>query len=248
MGHQNGRSCDQGRTGADFGKFYLFFKGSGLPARLIEDIKLQIQGDLRKFQEARSLALRLTTRKDDSGHDHFYESEEYDEGQDFYDYYADDEQWEYWMDDSWQDDGWSWYDDYENYNAEQEDWSWEPEDGDHGSGEFAEAPWFDQNDSSSAPPASSSTAASEAAASFPVGKGKGKFSCSICGSRWRSASSCPVNGGKKGDGKGGHGSSSKGKGYGFGPSKGYGGYGKNPKGRKGYKGQRQRQVQRQVVS
>ena len=48
-------------------KFYLFFRGSGLPYKFIEDIKLQLQGDLRRYQEARVLALRLITKKDDSG-------------------------------------------------------------------------------------------------------------------------------------------------------------------------------------
>ena len=56
----------------DVAKFYLFFRGSGLPNKFIEDIKLQLQGDLRRFQDARTLALRLITKKDDIGHEAFY--------------------------------------------------------------------------------------------------------------------------------------------------------------------------------
>ena len=62
------------------------------------------------------------------------------------------------------------------------------------------------------------------------GKGKG-FGCSICGSRWHSASSCPVNGGGKSGGKG------KSSNKGYGGSKGFGskGYGSSgSKGKKGY--------------
>ena len=198
----------------DVGKFYLFFKGSGLPVKLVEDIKLQIQGDLRRFQEARSLALRLITRKDDGGHDHLYETEDYDENHDVYDYYADEEYWDYWQDDSWMDDGWLWYDESEIYNSEQDDWTWGAEEDDYCSGEPSEPPAFDQSSSSPAPSAaSSSTTSADASESYPVGKGKGKVGCSICGSRWHSASG------------------GKGKGYGYGPSKGYGKYGKGKKGK-----------------
>ena len=55
------------RAGLDLnevGKFYLFFKNANLTTKFVDDIKLQLQGDLRRFQEARSLALRLITRKD----------------------------------------------------------------------------------------------------------------------------------------------------------------------------------------
>ena len=61
----------------DVGKFYLFFKGSGLPPKFVEDTKLQIQGDLRRFQETRTLALRLISRRNDSGLDNFYQGDEY---------------------------------------------------------------------------------------------------------------------------------------------------------------------------
>ena len=54
----------------DVGKFHLFFRNSGLPNKFVEDIKLQLQGDLRRFQEARALALRLVEYYDDSWQDY----------------------------------------------------------------------------------------------------------------------------------------------------------------------------------
>ena len=39
---------------------YLFFKHGQLPNKFIEDIKLQLHGDLSRFNEARTLALRLS--------------------------------------------------------------------------------------------------------------------------------------------------------------------------------------------
>ena len=82
----------------DMGKFYLFFRGAGLPYKFVEDIKLQLQGDLRRFQEARGLALRLSTRKDGHG-DSFYQDHGDEDGP---------EPDEGWLDSYWADDGWSW--------------------------------------------------------------------------------------------------------------------------------------------
>ena len=51
-----------------------FTFSSAAPAclrKFVEDIKLQLQGDLRRFQEAKTLALRLVNRSSDS--DHFYQ-------------------------------------------------------------------------------------------------------------------------------------------------------------------------------
>jgi len=41
-------------------KIYLFFKHSQLPNKFIEVIKLQLHGDLARFNEARPLALRFS--------------------------------------------------------------------------------------------------------------------------------------------------------------------------------------------
>ena len=46
----------------DVGRFYLFFKNSGLSNRDIDSIKLQVNGDYTRYQDARALALRLPGR------------------------------------------------------------------------------------------------------------------------------------------------------------------------------------------
>ncbi|CAE7553108.1 RE1, partial [Symbiodinium sp. CCMP2456] len=83
----------------DVAKFYLFFRGSGLPYKFIEDIKLQLQGDLRRYQEARVLALRLITKKDDSGETFFEDTENNLPAEDG------------WDNRSWTEDSWSWVED-----------------------------------------------------------------------------------------------------------------------------------------
>ena len=115
-----------------------------------------------------------------------------------------------------------WTEDPEDYSYDYGLESWYEEDGWHEAdydqiyddhpdyhNETTEQP-NDRSDGDSTPKASES---------FPM-KGKG-FGCSVCGSRWHSAASCPVGGSK---GKGGFKGSPKG--YG----KGYGGYGKGRKG------------------
>lgn len=44
-------------------KFFLFFENSGLSGKQIDDIKLQVGGDYTRFADARSLALRLASKK-----------------------------------------------------------------------------------------------------------------------------------------------------------------------------------------
>ena len=215
-------------------KFYLFFRGSGLPAKFIEDIKLQLQGDLRLFREARALALRLISRKDDigaSGDNYFLD--EYEGTDETYNWYAADE-WEWepqdweqpWDTAAWYEEGWSWVPDYDSYMmdyGEEDFWPQEEAVSEPPQDAEAELP-------SEVPSPSQSDLPSE---SYPMHKGKGKekpSGCSICGSRWHHASSCPVA-----DGKEGKGSWGKGKGKGSGksfPNGGYGGgYGKKGKGR-----------------
>ena len=83
-------------------KFYLFFRNSGLPAKLIEDIKLQVQGDMRRFIEAKTLALRLVNRGTDAGAELYVEENWNDEN-----YFAED-----WDEYDWTEDGWSWAEDF----------------------------------------------------------------------------------------------------------------------------------------
>ena len=48
----------------DVAKSFLFFQSSGLPNKFIEDVKIQIQGDMSRFEEAKRLTLRLSNRSD----------------------------------------------------------------------------------------------------------------------------------------------------------------------------------------
>ena len=221
----------------DVAKFYLFFKAAQLPAKLVDDIKLQIQGDLRRFQEARALALRLVHRAQEH-HDSYFMGDD------------DDDDWDEHWEDAWLGDSY-WQEDYDPWSDE-----WREE------ADSWEAPWFDEEyygedeyydaesrepseqastpGNSASPPQVTSSSASQAQApvdeNYPMHKGKGR-GCSTCGSKWHSAASCPVNGGQgKGSGKGSPGFSGGKGGYGKGygkprPSKGSG-YGKG-KGKKG---------------
>ena len=47
----------------EVGKFFLWFKNAGIPAKTVDDIKLQVSGDYSRFQDARSLALRLSPNR-----------------------------------------------------------------------------------------------------------------------------------------------------------------------------------------
>ena len=234
----------------DVAKFYLWFKHSALPHKFVEDIKLQLHGDLTRFHDARSLALRLSQRGQEGGEGVFYEdAERYDTADEYWS-----EEWyspgseSYYEDDSYDGDmGW-YYQDYdewwpdEGYDQYYEDGAWQ----------YEEAPQEEPEQQQPAEPASESTVDD-----YYKGNHKGKnvmgLGCHICGSKWHSSSSCPVNvpeqykgknnkGGYKGFGGfrpsfKGHGK--KGKGYGYRPygswkgrkCKGYGGknYGKKGK-------------------
>ncbi|CAJ1430110.1 unnamed protein product, partial [Effrenium voratum] len=193
-------------------KFYLYFKNSGLSQKFIEDIKLQIGGDLARFADAKSLALRLNSKTAESDGDIFYGNKQNNRDDD-HDYVG--EQWdaeehEDWM--SYYEEPWNEYEyydsDYYAYDEEdydfypEEDWMWGTEEGAEGDPvDEAEETVTEQKDEF-----------------YQKGKGRGSPSCFICGSKWHLAASCPVNQGKGKDGKSG------GKGYrpkGFGKSKGY---------------------------
>eukprot|EP00439_Symbiodinium_sp_Y106_P045212 s1731_g5.t1 len=207
--------------------FYFFFKNSGLAPRLVEDIKLQVHGDLRRYQEARSLALRMSSKNDI---ENYYQDDASAPSSD-QDFWGS----SWWTDDTWEEgydevlyDASSWYGDEEYYDEEAE--AWPDEDGDEPADGGDDEDW-----------------------SYPVKGNKGKRSkgnamgvgCSVCGSKWHHAASCPVSG------KGGKGSGLKGSEKGFGSkggsgkgfrrpwsSKGKGkGYGKwRPWSSKGFKG------------
>ena len=217
----------------DVAKFYLFFKAAQLPVKLVDDIKLQIQGDLRRFQEARALALRLVHRAQEN-HDSYLMGDEEDEWEDSWD--------DAWYGESyWQDDFEHWPDEWPE-EAEAWEQSWYDEEY-YGEEEYYDAESREPSEplaTSASPPQNASASASSAPASteesFPMHKGKGR-SCSTCGWRWHSSSNCPVNTGKgksssKGapgyaGGKGSFGNNKGGYGKGYGkPRSSKGGYGK----------------------
>ena len=193
----------------DVAKYYLWFKGSGLPPRTIDDIKLQVNGDFRRFEDARALALRITPNKETRENEIFYgqdedewwyDAEEYDQyyetAADYDDYYTDEYDW--------------WY----GYEADGDgpgEWVYEYEDGNGYEWHEDDATWQSDgpNTTTSANVEPENTEASNTEAKYEEyykGKSKGKGGndgCFNCGSKWHLARDCPMakGAGKKG-GKG----------------------------------------------
>ncbi|OLQ01786.1 hypothetical protein AK812_SmicGene15471 [Symbiodinium microadriaticum] len=218
----------------DVAKFYLFFRGSGLPAKFIEDIKLQLQGDLRLFREARALALRLISRKDDigAGNDSYYEDYGYDDPDELHAWYADDWDWEAaewdqpWDASAWYEEGWSWVPDYDSYLSEPDDESsWPPEGTSDEANQDPEAEHPAYHGEVPSPSHSSDQAAESKGgkgSSWSKGKGFGKpFSSDGYGGGYGKKGKSR---GKKGAGKGKWAQKGKGKGYRKGRGYGSGGY------------------------
>ena len=240
----------------DVGRFYLFFKNSGLPNRDIDNIKLQVNGDYTRYQDARALALRLSNNRS-SQDDMFHGWTGYEEEGDWWDAYDD---WTGYGEEG-QDDDWWYYDDYMsdeygNYygDYDMED-SWQRSEGyEYPMDEKSEEAQSSLHEPAEEQPPADSTVEEY----YKGGKGKGRGkddSCFICGSKWHHAVDCPMrtteswkkkqlprhplDGGKgfgkgvgkykgKGKGYGKKGFGKRGKGKGKYPSKGYGkkGYGK----------------------
>ena len=186
----------------DVAKTFLFFQNSGLPNKFIEDVKLQIQGDMSRFQEARRLALRLSGRGENSSlstdlygewdqepaHDPYAEWYGFADGYDGQDWWQEDEGWH--DDSAWyadeSDGGW-WYQEEEEWFSPEGSQTWETEH--HHIGDDVV-------------PSSSASAPLDQAAPSQIDeyyqhKGRGG-GCHICGSRWHHAAQCPVNTGSKG--------------------------------------------------
>ena len=192
----------------DVAKFYLFFKNSGLSNKTVDDIKLQVQGDYARFQDARQLALRLSpNRSEHDGGDVFYgEAHEQD---------YEEEMQSYWYD-GWYDDGEDWDWSYYADDGNEGDWYHEPEEiyyDEPGEWYYDDEWWPDdgvqhgvqqpsQQDEAAANP--DSTSSEQPAEEYYGGKGKGKHNdgCFRCGSKWHMARDCPMNGPPKGHGKG----------------------------------------------
>ena len=232
-------------------KTYLFFKSSGLPQKTIDDLLLQVHGDMRRFEEVRTLLLRMAHRgMDAAASSNLYE----DTNKAFYQDDIDSSSWsnitEPWNEEwpSYETDelyAWyeGWYDDDASWYYDQE----EP----YEHGDWQET-WYEAGEEEPADQAEGEPAeqSGNVEESFYKGKGKSRSStmglgCSTCGSKWHNTHSCPLNDQKphKGKGRGKGFGKSKSKGYGksygkpynkgFGKSKGFGKKGK-PFARKGY--------------
>eukprot|EP00435_Cladocopium_sp_Y103_P056006 s391_g18.t1 len=234
----------------DVGKFYIWFKHSGLAPKTVDDIKLQVGGDYTRFQDARSLALRMSPNHPSSEADIFYE----DWADDIhYDGDYDDDAW--WYGYGGYEDDETYWDDYDQYYDDYEDghYYWDDE-----YGWLENQPDGEQEDAAADGEPSQQQEGqplAEPQGDFYKGKSKGKGGddgCFNCGSKWHMAKDCPLQAQRHGDqrGKGkGYGkpfgmrkgkSKGKGKSWGWRPSfkgKGKGrfkGFGKSPYGRKGF--------------
>ena len=176
----------------EVGKFFLFFKHSGLSAKTVDDIKLQVAGDYNRFQEARALALRSSPNRNDDTTEVFYgdgyeENEPYAE--DWYDY-EDDAWWNFYEEAD--DDGWYEYDDSNIWYECQEDGNWSYDDYSNDYHEPEEQP-------KTAPATPEKDGEDDTAGYY--GKGKGKDDgCFNCGSKWHQVADCPLKN-SKGKGK-----------------------------------------------
>ena len=221
-------------------KTYLYFKSSGLPQKTVDDLLLQVHGDMRRFEEVRTLLLRMALRSMDTNQSAMYE--EVNNA-----YYLDDldtNSWSTVTESSWHDDWnayynqdelYSWYEDpNEHYEHYEEEW---PEQWNYDAG-------YDEEPTEQAEEEPSDAAHNNTNdETYYKGKGKSRsttmgLGCSLCGSKWHNTHSCPLSEPKgKGSNKGYN--RIKGKGYnkgfgkspyrkGFGKSKGYGKKGKYP--------------------
>ena len=119
-------------------KSYLWMKQSGLPQRHLDDLRLQLHGDMNRFHDLRGLAVRLSHRVDKAGNtgDVFYEDEKTST--------VASDQWDaedhsYWAEPGWYEEDWiyhtdehfgeeTWYEDEEEIfdPYEYEAWQGEP--------------------------------------------------------------------------------------------------------------------------
>eukprot|EP00435_Cladocopium_sp_Y103_P076100 s59_g76.t1 len=209
-------------------RFFLFFKNSGLSTKQVDDIKLQVAGDFTRFAEARALALRLSSNKQDNENMDNYYAQDYFQDYDEEDFHGE------WMDEeSYNPDEYdhAWWADYGDYYDEGE-WVLDYDDGadayyqqfwndDEHWSQGEEAHGHSSNDQINNDKASDKTS-EQPAEEYYGGKGQSNDGCFVCGSKWHRAKDCPMSN-NKGSGKG----SIFGKSYGKGKGKpGFSGKGK----------------------
>ena len=192
----------------DVAKFYLFFKNSGLSNKAIDDIKLQVQGDFTRFNDARSLALRLAPAREETSGDVFYQEDEIQSVH---------------LQDTWNSpSSHQWYDNYETSGAyyweDEGVWFWDPASEDYDDQYYDASGWppdydeYEQYEEEYADYGEQDEQAADAEETTgePTmeeyygnkGKGKSNEGCFKCGSKWHMARDCPTNSN--------HGKSSKG--------------------------------------
>ena len=207
----------------------MWLRQAGLPQRHQDDLRLQVHGDLSRFNDLRTLAVRLSHRveKGNSTGDVFYEQADHNDYEDT-SWYADEI---YWSEPWWDEDTYlydtdqhdeTWYGD-EEYFDPFEQWPGDP----------SAEPGYQGEDR---PGDEEPDGVYSSGGGRGRGHGKGAFGtgCHVCGSKWHRAADCPVRGkgfdndGTKG--KSGKGKYSKGRPKGKGKGKGY------PKGKMSGKG------------
>ena len=243
-------------------RFFLFFRGSGLSTKQIDDLKLQVQGDYTRFAEARALALRLSSNKTEESNENYYANDGYYD-EDLNEYHNS----SWYQDDGHEDNSW-WY----GYDGDEEgEWVLEYDEDPENS--YWQQFWYDddswyyyeeptENEKNESMPVNGDTFAEEETKAekeeYYGGKGQTNDGCFNCGSKWHRVKDCPMAPQQKGQHHQGHGgkgksysSHHKGKGKGktwrwrpFGKGQGktkgkYGKYGKGKgkgKSKKGYGG------------
>ncbi|CAE8589046.1 unnamed protein product, partial [Polarella glacialis] len=205
----------------DTGKTYFFLRGSGLGDKIIEDIKLQMRGDMSRYQEIRTLVLKLARANDkdketlnmyqdqtdfnyklnlDETNGNYYGSwHDPTTGEIIeYDYGANTSDDMYYGDYDCVYDG-----EYSDYDGAGYDDDWYGDDG-----------WQDEVYHG---PDKGQRQRLWCQGKGPSGGSASGIGCATCGSRWHSSLDCPLNDPSKGD-------QGKGKGFGKGWSKGFGKY------------------------
>ena len=193
-------------------RFFLFFRGSGLSTKQIDDLKLQVQGDYTRFAEARALALRLSSNKAEESNENYYA----------YDGYYDEDSHDYhnssWYQDDGYDDGYWWYDQDEDeegewvldYDEDPEQAYWQQSWYDD-SWHYYEEPNENEKDDSTSKKDDNVTEENKTEKEeYYGGKGHTNDGCFNCGSKWHRVKDCPMAPQQKGHQQS-HGG--KGKGY-----------------------------------
>ena len=218
-------------------KTFLFFRAAQLPQRHVDDVLMQLQGDMSRFDQARALMLRLAHRQgDNTGNSSYYDKDETYGIEEEYErswhqapsvLYGDMEYWDhstaredYASSSNWYDYDGNWS--YHTYEDEEYDYQFDyPE---HELYYDDDSAWYEEswNAEENQPP---EDGGEKEETFYQGGKGGRTFNlgCSVCGSKWHSASTCPMSKGSS-KGQGGYNQGSfKGKNHGrFGKGKGKG--------------------------